>query len=334
MTGAGAATWWSRQHLTEPFTGELVELVEQVAGLNAQTARGPAVGIRARTGSCDLDELDALRRDYRLVEVNVMRGTVHLITARQYRAWRPALGPTLRRNVAGFCRGIWDAVDHDDLVGWGTELICERGPMTRGELGEAAAPRYPRADPAHLGFALRMVLPVVEVPTGTTWRPGRTTYVLADAVLDEPCVDAATGLVDLATAYVRAFGSAEAADLAAWSGMTRAEAREALDRVEPGVIEAAADDVADGPTVVLPEFDNVYFCRHRSEHPLHRAKKDPRIPRAAALPGTILTDGEVVGTWKHTQATGLQRSPWSEWTTATETAWDSFSRWYDEAGST
>jgi hypothetical protein len=94
----GTGVPWRGQALEEPFSGDLVALVEQIAGINAQTARAIPVAIWARCGGrSDPGELTDRMQSYELVKANVMRGTVHLLTLRQYWTWRTALEPTLRR---------------------------------------------------------------------------------------------------------------------------------------------------------------------------------------------------------------------------------------------
>lgn len=195
-----------QQYLDRRFEGSLDELLEALAGLNAKTARGPLTGIWTRIGTWDPAGLDELCQTFQVVKANVMRGTVHLLTARQYWAWRPALGAALKRNVAGFCRGIWDRVDCAELIAWGTDFVSDGRHLTRGEMGEAASQKFPDAITAHLGFAMRMLLPVVEVPAATMWRPGRTRYVYAPTVYDGQPTSTEDGLEDLAKS-MRPIGS-------------------------------------------------------------------------------------------------------------------------------
>lgn len=194
---------WRGQALDEPFTGDLLDLVEQIAGINAQVARAIPVAIWTRCGErSDLRELTDRLQSYELVKSNVMRGTVHLLTLRQFWLWRTALTPTLRRLVAGFCRGIWNTVDPDALHDFGLDLMSDGRPRTRADLGAEAATHFPNAEPRHLGFALRMLLPVVELAPDNAWRPPRTTYCLAPTHPFNP----ADALPDLARSFTQAFG--------------------------------------------------------------------------------------------------------------------------------
>lgn len=316
---------WAQQYLDRRFDGGLVELLEAVAGLNAQTARGPAVGIWARTGGRDLATLDELCRTFQVVKVNVMRGTVHLLTARQYWAWRPALREVLKRNVGSFCRGIWDGVDYEDLLSWGTDFVSDGRHLTRGDMGQAASQKFPDVDPAHLGFAMRMTLPLVEVPSATLWTAARTRYVYAPAVCSGQPMKPGDGLADLARSFATAFGSNAVDDFAYWSGLTKSEATRHADTLTGSVTSTPGSP--GGPTTVLPEFDNMYFCRRSSESDLYKAKKDPRL-NPARMPGSLVADGAVVGHWTFTKQQGLRLTPWTDIDASTNKVWTGFADWY------
>jgi hypothetical protein len=68
--------------------GDLLDVVEHVCGLNAQTPRGLSVGLWSRVNNFEQADLDATLQRHDLVKANLMRGTVHLVTRRQYRSWR------------------------------------------------------------------------------------------------------------------------------------------------------------------------------------------------------------------------------------------------------
>jgi winged helix DNA-binding protein len=314
---------WRGQSLEEPFQGDLAGLVEQIAGINAQVARAIPVAIWARCGeSSDPAELTARMQAYELVKSNVMRGTVHLVTLRQYWLWRTALQPTLRRLVAGFCRGIWTAVDHEALHAFGLDLMSDGRPRTRAELGAEASKHFTDAEERHLGFALRMILPVVESAPDNAWRPPRTTYRLAPAI-PQP-VDAGAGLQDLADSFAKAFGPATVDDFVYWSGISKSEARTVAGRLEPTetALEPAGDRIH-----VLPEFDNVYYCRRSTTGDLYEAKRDPRF-NPQRMPGSLLQDGRVVAHWTHRKDELPTLSPWEPLSTEATAKWSRFVDWW------
>jgi hypothetical protein len=327
-----------RQSLGQAFSGTVAELVESLAGVNAQTRRGPLAGLWTRMAELDLDELDRQLRKYQLVKANLMRGTVHLVTRRQYTAWRNALQPMLERTVRGFCPRLWERVDHDALLVAASDLLRSHDGLTRTEIGTELAMTFPYPVPSELGFAVRLLLPVVQVADDHAWRPGRTRYLLAEQVFADPLGDPADGLADLMHGYLRAFGPASSADAGYWSGLTRLPP--VLDTVGVAVgvpaggrrwdVEPAVDETP-RPTYVLPEFDNVYFCSKDATSPLVSAKKRLISP-PGQMPGSLVTDGEVVGdwSWNAKQAT-VSLNPWRDLTDAEADEFERFRSWVGDA---
>jgi winged helix DNA-binding protein len=309
---------WRGQSLDEAYSGDLVGLVEQVAGINAQVARAVPVAIWARCGGkSDPGELTERMQAYELVKSNLMRGTVHLTTLRQYWLWRTALQPTLRRLVAGFCRGIWDAVDYDSLHEFGLDLMSDGRPRTRAELGSEASKHFTDAEARHLGFALRMILPVVELAPDDAWRPGPTTYRQAPA-LEVPD----DGLRDLARSFATAFGPASVDDFAYWSGLNKSEARTVADCLDTSALAQGQTQIH-----VLPEFDNLYYCRRSATGALYEAKRDPRF-NPQRMPGSLIQAGRVVGHWTYRKGTPPTLSPWEPLDPNAEAVWSRFTAWW------
>ena len=299
----------ARQFLDQRFDGGVEGIVEGIAGLNAQTPRAPVVGLWTRMRHLDLGDLDGALRSYRLVKANLMRGTVHLVTRRQYVAWRRCLQPMLERTVRGFSKGLWDVVDHDALLTAGTELLRAHDGLTRAEIGAALAERFPHEQPRQLGFAVRMLCPVVQVADESAWRPARTRYILAEQAFDEPLGDEEAGLGDLVGSFLRAFGPATAADAGYWSGVSGL--RSVVADASTDSAQSAQSAVQDPrPTFVLPEFDNVYFCRKQLSSPLLAAKRRLVHP-PGHMPGTLVSGGEVCAEWSWDGPSGSATlEPW------------------------
>jgi hypothetical protein len=321
-----------RQLLDRTCERPLHAIVEQLAGLNAQTKRGPVVGLWTRTGDYNHQVyLDALRR-YDLVRANLMRGTVHLVTRRQYLSWRACLQPVAERMVVQFCRGLWNVVDHDDLLDAGRELLMSQPGLTRSEIGSRLVLRFPRADPKQLGFAIRMLLPVVELADSDPWSSPRTAYVLAETAFGAPLRPASDGVLDLARSFLAAFGPASAADFSYWSGLSGASAELSKASREPfrsgrQVIYDADPITYAQPreAVVLPEFDNVFFCR-KNDPELASAKRRLIYP-PAKMYGSVLSGRTVVAHWS-SPPPGPARTDWQEVNSAVAEEWITFTRWY------
>lgn len=319
-----------RQSLGQTFTGSAGDLVESLAGVNAQTPRGPIAALWTRMADLRLDDLDRALADYQLVKANLMRGTVHLVTRRQYTTWRTALQPMLERAVRGFCPRLWGQVDHDALLRAGTELLRRHDGLTRTEIGNELVKAFPYPIPTELGFAVRLLLPVVQVADEHAWRPGRTRYLLAEHAFDDPLTEPADGLADLMSAFLRAFGPATAADAGYWSGLTR------LAPVLAAVGETAGGRTFDVEPVVeqdprtayvLPEFDNLYFCSKDTSSPLIAAKKRLVHP-PGQMPGSLVTAGEVTADWSwNTRLGTVSLNPWRELAAAESEEFERFRSW-------
>jgi hypothetical protein len=306
------------------------EIIEALAGLNAQTKRGPIVGLWTRSReyvhSAYLDEL----RRYELVRANLMRGTIHVVTRRQYLAWRKCLQPLAERVVGQFCPGIWRSTDHDALIEAGRELLLFSPGLTRSEIGSRLSKRFPLSDPKQLGFAVRLLLPVVEQADGDPWNSSRTAYVLADTVLGSDYLSSEDGAVDMARSYLMAFGPATPGDFGYWSGI--AGARSVFSRL--AALQCVGEHEYDIPPLrdsdsrrafVLPEFDNLFFCR-KSEAGI-RAAKARLIYPPAKMHGSLMFAGRVVGQWS-TERGKLSLSMWTDVDGCCRQEWDSFERWY------
>jgi hypothetical protein len=299
------------------------QTVDAIAGLNAQTPRGPSVGLWSRVHGFRQESLDECLRDYRLVKANLMRGTVHLVTADQFRTWRSALQPALRRTVRQFCPRLHLDTDIDAVVSKGMELLARTdNGLTRAELARQLAPSFD-ADPQHCAFAVRLLAPVVQVADPSVWKPGHTRYILAESVLgplagpvDE---DSETGLANLLMAYLRAFGPATAVDATYWSGRTRlGPALTAIPGVSTsGKGAAVRFDIADGDRrpprrcFALPEYDNIFFAH--KQNAFTAAKKRLIYTRSAHMHGSLLVEDQVVAAWRRESGSDdLTLLPWAD----------------------
>lgn len=304
----------------------MVALVEEVAGLNAQTKRGPAVGLWTRSTDLDLRELDQHLLHYDLVRANLLRATVHLVTRRQFLTWRQALQPTLQRAVKQYCRGLLDRVDEAELLDAGRDLLARHDGLTRAQIGRGLHPRFSHAEPADLGFAIRMLLPVVEKPAPSSWNAVGTRYVLADQVMDWQPASPQDGRHDLCRSFHRAFGPAQPTDFTYWSGVTGITTIWDEHSEDPATT-AHSNRSGDRRSIVLPEFDNIYFCRKSSPAPLYQAKKRPDF-QPARMPGSLIHDHEVVATWVAAARTAPVLTEWKPPSHDTRREWKRFTHWY------
>lgn len=180
-----------------------------------------------------------------------------------------------------------------------------------------------------------MLCPVVQAADATVWDAGRTRYVLAETVLPkEPDEPEPAG--DLARSYLRAFGPATAADLTAWSGLPNvAPVLRSLDGVE--VRSEGRQEIFDlpgrfcvtRPSFVLPEFDNVFFCRRRPDPRTLEAKRRLLPNPVGVMRGALVSGGAVrAAWWRDAGSDDLQLEPWEPLAATAHEEFESFRVWY------
>jgi hypothetical protein len=289
----------ARQGLLERARWAPLDLVDHLVGVQAQVPDHPYQSLWARIEGFDPASLSALVASGEAVRGGVMRATVHLLRARDFVAIDPLTRPVLRKVFA---------TNHDQLNGAPVErvladaraLLQER-PLTRKQLSDALAPRFPAADPMALGYAALLQLPVVQIPPRGEW--GRTLQPTW-ALLEEP--GAATTVDELVLRYLRAFGPSTPGDARAWSRL--GGMREVFERLRPQLRVYEDErgrelfDVPDGvfadpgtpaPPRLLPQFDNVLLGHDdRSRIGLER------LQDLRARVGHVLLDGFWAGTWR------------------------------------
>jgi hypothetical protein len=287
-------------------------VVEHLVGLQAQEPPDPYVALWSRLESFRPEALAKLIATRRAVRTTLMRGTIHLVTARDCLAMWPVMRPFLERTFRGHLwgRNLVD-VDIDQVLGAGRELV-EAKPMTGVELRSLLSDRWPDRDPASLAAAVRYLLPMVQVPPRGMWgASGRPAVTTAQHWLGRP-LGTDTAPDRMITRYLAAFGPATVGDMRTWSGLTGL--REVADRLRPRLRTFRDEngrelfDLPDAPlpdpdTPALPRFlptyDNVLLSHDDRSRII--GEDDRRRLTAGSYEGnfgTVLIDGFARGRWK------------------------------------
>jgi hypothetical protein len=301
-------TTLARQMLLERHDSTPAAAMERLVGLQAQATSSPYVALWSRLVGFDADTVGSMLVDRTAVRLTLMRGTLHLVTARDCVRLRPVLQPMLTRTAsANFGRELV-GVDLDELVAAALPLL-EAAPMTTAQLASALAERWPDGG-RRLGTVLPYLVPMVQVPPrGVFGRSGSPVNALASSWLGEeipPSADAD----DAVLRYLAAFGPATVADVAAWSRLTGVRA--VVDRLSLRTYRDSAGrellDVPDGvlvdpetpaPVRFLPEFDNVLLSHaDRTRIMSDEDRKRWGGVSNGVFPASFLVDGFLGGTWK------------------------------------
>jgi hypothetical protein len=287
------------------------DAIEQVAGLQAQLARPPFIGLWSRLPSFDKGDLLHALHARTIVRVTAMRGTLFLLSARDYNAWRGALQPALTRAVESIARV---PLTQMDLPAAEAEVRSFLGKQaaTFDAIRDHLTPRFPSVNVRQLAYALRMTLPLVQVPEpDSAWGyPGAARFALADRWLRTRVSTKAVSPTAVVRRYLAAFGPASVTDAQTWSGLQklapvfdamRAELLTYRDERKRELFDVpdAPRPAADTPAAVrfVPDWDNVVMGhqdRTRVIADEHRARISSRNLQIAA---TFLVDGMVAGSW-------------------------------------
>jgi hypothetical protein len=302
----------ARQLLLERSSLSLPDALEQVAGLQAQYAPSPYVGLWSRLRDFRRDDLTRALEDRRAVQATLLRVTIHVVSAADY--------PPFTEAVRSARREWWARVTHRELDGVDVDaaaaLVRERlaaGPARQAELARLLADRgFPKAVWTGVGLWVDMV----RVPPSGTWERRRADlYGLADEWLGPWRVDQADALEHLVRRYLAGFGPASLADLGSWAGMPLTPLRPVLERVGTRRFrDRHGGELYDLPGAPLPDPGTPAPPRFLSTwdaNLLVHARRTQLLPeryrsrifhvRAPQSFPTFLVDGAVAGTWRHEQ---------------------------------
>ena len=162
----------------EPMTATAA--VERLAGMQAQLARPPFVGLWTRLeGFKRKDLVEPLHRR-EIIRATGMRGTLHLMSAADYAAFRGALQPMLTKGMQAILRERAQNLDMDTLRAEARAFFGGK-PATFDSLRNHLKAKNPEADERAMAYAIRMHLPLVQVPTDDAWGfPAAADFALAD----------------------------------------------------------------------------------------------------------------------------------------------------------
>ena len=296
-------------------------MVERLVGLQAQQARPPFVGLWSRVEGFGREQLHALVRDKAVVRATMMRGTLHLVSAADYVALRGALAPLFAAGVKAILGKRVDGLDLAKLSAFARTKL----PATFETLRPVLAKKFPKFDDRALGYAVRMTLPLVQVPTDDRWAyPASSDFACAEAWLGR-AVDPAAASALLVKRYLAAFGPASVRDAQTWSGLRDlapvfAQLRDELVTFRDGKRELF--DLPDAPrpdadTAVpvrfLPDFDNLVLSHDDRSRVIADAHRPAVVTKNLQVKATFLVDGVVAGTWtiERKKAATLVLSPFA-----------------------
>lgn len=300
----------ARQMLLSREKTTALRAIARLAGLQAQLPRPPFIGLWSRVAGFRAEDLARLARERKVVRATLMRGTLHLVTTKDYLDFRPVLQPMLSAALQGV---LGDRAARIDLarVTADARAALDEKPRTFEDLRAALGLAWPGLDPRALGYAVRTHLPLVQVPADTRWGwPGASTFAAAETWIARKMGEGA-GPAALVERYLAAFGPASVRDAQAWSGVrSLADAFAALRpklavfRDERGRelfdLRRAPRPPAGTPAPVrfLPDYDNLLLAHADRTRVVSDAHRTRLVTKNLQVLPTFLVDGFVAGSWR------------------------------------
>ncbi len=273
--------------------------LERVAGLQAQLGSAPYVGLWSRLEGFRRESLERALLSGKAARGVLMRGTVHVVSARDYGLFSAAL------DVAPPGWVTPEALRDADRVTPALRTFTAE-PRTRTEVLDWLERQHGVESGGATGvwYALRLRARIVHAPESSLWSsPIHNPRFVA---LEHDDTDGETARAELVRRYLAAFGPATRAEIAGWSGMKVRDFAHLLDRLTvlrddrgrelldlPRAPRPAGDSPA--PVRFLPKFDNVLLDRARV---LPEEYRKLIVRKNADVQPTFTVDGYVAGVWR------------------------------------
>jgi hypothetical protein len=305
----------ARQMLLERASLPVVTAIERLAALQAQWAPSPYLALWSRLRTFERESLwRAIEKTHTVIRARLMRGTLHLVSARDFFAYAVA--------TQDLQRGAWNRLQ----VGRGVDPKA----VARLAVAFAREPRLKEEVVAHLTERLgsfggpykwliwRFVsahADLVSAPPGGHWAHGGTNapYVAARHWIgggSRPSEQVALRL--LIRRYLAAFGPASLADIAQFAGQVPPRIRPVLEKLAPSLrrfsderghvlfdLPRAPRPTADttAPVRFLPRYDELLIGYEHRDRVIAARYRPAVYSKNAIIEAVFLVDGWAAGTW-------------------------------------
>jgi hypothetical protein len=305
---------------------DMVKVTGAIGGAQAQVMSAAELQIAVRSESAVTEVRSALWKDKTLVKTWLMRGTLHLVPARDLPMYTAAMSGSWMKIRPSWLKyfGLTEAEFHKltDTIG----AVVSGEPMTRQEIiafaGKGHSARVREWLKSGWGGFLKPAARAGLLCFGPS-RGQSVTFVrprewLAAWSEVEPRV----ALAEVARRYLHAFGPATKQDFRFWWGHWPGVGAAAWDALEGELATVSvggwraqmlASDLqrlpptTKGLVQLLPPFDP-YLMGYASRAHLFDVVHRPKVSRTAGwISAVLLVDGRVEGTWTHSLARGVLR---------------------------
>ncbi len=276
--------------------------------MQAQYSPSPYIGLWSRVRDFKRKELEDALAAHRVYQATLMRGTLHLVSARQFDLYRLA---------SRFPRHAWSegprqlaerGVDVDALREEILAALDVRA-LKKPELEKEFRHRIPADLPDWVAFSV-----VVSVGAAINHHEDARFGHFAGSRYRRaplPEADPAAAMRAVVAAYLAAFGPATRGDIAQWLGRSVSLFSQALESLDPVSFHAEdgrklldlaraprPDAGVAAPVRFLPKWDNLLLAYDRRERVLPESLRKIVIRKNGDVLPTFLVDGTVAGSWE------------------------------------
>jgi hypothetical protein len=292
----------------EAGPGGVADVVRRAGGLQAQTWRGAAYAVRARSTATTFGDVSrAQEADRSVVRGWFMRGTIQLVATEHAGPLLGLLGPKLikdserRYGELGLTAPI-----RAEAAAVIEEHLLANGPTSRAALADVLMKAGLIAETK--GQQVYALIRYAGLLGRLLYGPGHDkdeTWVATSDWLGKPLV-LEGDLEELARIYLTAYGPATVRDFATWSGLAMPDARRGLQAAATksfdveGVELAAVEDLPGCPDLrLLGEFDAYLLGYADRRYALAEEYRKDIHPGGGMLRPAVAEGGRVIGSWVH-----------------------------------
>jgi len=291
----------ARQLLLGRVRLPLPRAVERMGGIQDQYAPSAYIAMWARVGGFERAQLTRGLERRSLIQGTLLRGTIHVVSRRDYWPWAEAIREPHRE----WLRRAWPRLAAlRERANRTLREALRDGPRHRSELIEILGKdAFQAAD-----------LEVVRVPPSGTWENRRAhLYAAAEDWVGPNDADRKAGRELLVRRYLSAFGPARVDDIARWSGIGTERVGRALEQIDLRRFrDEQGRELVDLPRAPLPDaetpapprfighFEGLLWVHARRTGVLPEEFREilfnTKLPASMAV---FLLDGVVAGAWRY-----------------------------------
>jgi hypothetical protein len=308
------------QGLVKPILTTATEVVARLGAVQAQDYAAAKWGIGQRTVGLTDAKIEKEIDEGTIVRTHILRPTWHFVAAADI-GWMLALSAA-RVHAANAYWYRW--LEVDDAVARRSQKViarafADRNSLTRAELGQALKKaRIQTTNPTRLAcIVMRAELDGL-ICSGPRRGKQFTYSLLEDRVRTQTTLERDAALCELALRYFATRGPATVDDFAWWSGLTRADAKRAVEAAASQLEFESVDTrsywfpaiersgrISASQAHLLPNFDEYFIGLKDRSSIAGRLESAGVKPRPIALSGHVLTiGGQIAGGWRRTLAAG------------------------------